>query len=176
MSDWLFGPDRTSFGKVNQNDWIAILSNVTFIVVIQTLFFWYIASQQYTTVLKEKIKLVRAFADKFPEIKSDLNLMKAEYSTQNAQITQEQEAKRMEINIELVKDRVIPFLYVLGGLYLLVFIWKAFVRKQPWSNVDTWSLIFVLTAYCTELFFFFFIVQKYEFVGDHHIIHKIDVQ
>jgi hypothetical protein len=45
--------------------------------------------------------------------------------------------------------------------------------KRKWNNVDNLSLLFVTLAYCTELFFFFFIVRKYEFVGDHQIISDI---
>ena len=52
----------------------------------------------------------------------------------------------------------------------LIFIMKS---KRKWNDVDSLSLLFVILAYCTELFFFFFIVRKYEFVGDHQIISDI---
>lgn len=47
------------------------------------------------------------------------------------------------------------------------------MKKRVTNNVSTLCLLFVTLAYCTELFFFFFIVRKYEFVGDHYIISDI---
>ena len=61
----------------------------------------------------------------------------------------------------------IPFVIFSLMLLHIIFIMKS---TRKWNDVDTLSLLFVTLAYCTELFFFFFIVRKYEFVGDHYII------
>lgn len=156
---------------IDRNDLIPVICNVIFFVIVQTLFFKYVASKQYEVVLESKLDFVRTLCDNDPYIKQQIYTYRDQYLKDNADIVKIQEEKRNEKNMKLY--------YLYSGIPLAVFSLMLFhvlflmKSRRKWNDVDTLSLIFVTLAYCTELFFFFFIVRKYEFVGDHYIISDV---
>ena len=159
----------TSLEKLRPNDWIIILANVIFFMVVQTLFFRYVASKQYESVLKNKLSLVQSFMDKDPVLKGVISKYKKEYLEVNKDIIKEQKRKRTQEN-DMLETRY-SWVYI-GYAAIALFLLFAFT-DQPWTSVHTLGLILVVFAYATELYFFFFIVQKYEFVGDHTMYSRI---
>ena len=147
---------------IDRNDLIPVLSNVIFFVIVQTLFFKYVASKQYEVVLESKLDFIKTICDNDPYLKSKIYDFRDKYLQEN------KEKVRNEKNIKLYyMYSGIPFVIFSLMLLHIIFIMKS---TRKWNDVDTLSLLFVTLAYCTELFFFFFIVRKYEFVGDHYII------
>ena len=47
------------FNYLNRNDLIPIFLNVIFFIIVQTIFFIYVASKQFENVLKEKLNIVK---------------------------------------------------------------------------------------------------------------------
>ncbi len=156
---------------IDRNDLIPVLANVIFFVIVQTLFFKYVASKQYEVVLQSKLDFVKTICDNDPYLKYKIYEFRDKYLQENKNIAKQQENNRNEKNIKLFyMYSGIPFFIFTLMLLHIIFIMKS---KRKWNDVDTLSLLFVTLAYCTELFFFFFIVRKYEFVGDHYIISDV---
>jgi hypothetical protein len=156
---------------IDRNDLIPVISNVIFFVVVQTLFFKYVASKQYENVLESKLDFVKTICDNDPFLRDKIYKIRDDYLSTNKDLVENQQNKRDEKNKQLYYSYSgIPFFIFLLMLLHLLFMVKS---KRDWNEVDTLSLLFVTLAYCTELFFFFFIVRKYEFVGDHQIISDI---
>jgi hypothetical protein len=156
---------------IDRNDLIPVLANVIFFVVVQTLFFKYVASKQYENVLESKLDFVKTICDNDNYLRDKIYKIRDDYLENNKELVERQEKIREEKNIKLYYSYSgIPFVIFLLMLLHLIFIMKS---KRKWNDVDSLSLLFVTLAYCTELFFFFFIVRKYEFVGDHQIISDI---
>jgi hypothetical protein len=140
-------------------------------MVVQTMFFVFVASKQYETVLVSKIDLVKAVYDKFPNIKESLIKTKNKYVQDNSELVSKQKKARKKENEHLLwRYCGVPIVIALVAMaYLLMFSRS----REPWSNVDTLGLMYVMLGYLTELCFFFFIVRKYEFVGDQYIVSNV---
>lgn len=159
------------FSCIQRNDWIIIITNVTFFMVVQTLFFKFVASEQYVNVLKSKIHMVKTYLSKDKEAKEELMRFKQDYINANKEKALEQKALRDKVNVGLTRT----YAYNLIALAVIALIGIVLFIKSniPWNRVYTLSLFLVLLGYTTELFFFFFIVQKYEFIGDQYIISHV---
>jgi hypothetical protein len=144
------------------------MANVLFFMVVQTLFFILVASNQYEEVLMGKLDMVKNFVKRNPEIEKNLKKMKEKNLIELEEIANKQKTERKKINDELIWSKCgIPILIGIAVLFLIIFFMKP---DRDWNSVDNLGLIFVTLAYSTELLFFFFIVRKYEFVGDQHIV------
>ena len=51
---------------IERNDLIPVLSNVIFFVIVQTLFFKYVASKQYEDVLENKLDFFKILSKNLP--------------------------------------------------------------------------------------------------------------
>ena len=150
------------------NDWIIILANVLFFMVVQTYFFKYIASQQYEYVLETKLQTFRTLAKYNPEFAYVLQRSKAESLAKYEQLAKQQKEKRQKLNKELeFRYCWIPIMVTSGIIAALTIL--MYMRKTEWTRVDTYNLLFVMLAYSTELFIFFFVIRKYIFIGDNNL-------
>lgn len=140
-------------------------------MVVQTLFFKLVASKQYVNVLNSKMDLIDTFLEKDSEAQEEVNRFKREYLETNRGKAAEQEALREKINTELTQ--IYSYKIIAAAVVVLLGILIFMKSKTPWSRLYTLSLLLVLLGYTTELLFFFFIVQKYEIVGDQYIISHI---
>lgn len=161
------------FSCFNRSDWIVILSNVLFFMLVQTAFFWYIASKQYENVLSSKLDTLKLLASKNSTFKRKLDNFKDEYISKHEQKAKELETERAKLNKKLTWKYCGKLIVVTTLVLFAIVISYFFVKGRPWNDVDTLNMIFVTLAYCTELFFFFFIVREYEFVGDNYILTSV---
>lgn len=156
---------------LDRNDLIPVVANVLFFMVVQFLFFKYVASKQYEQVLLSKVDFVNNLQRESTIIQKKFSKLKTEYISSIKNNALEQEKLRDINNNKLTNTYIhIPILIACLMLLHLIFIMKS---KREWEDTDTLALIFVALAYCTELFFFFFVVRQYEFIGDNNIISKI---
>jgi hypothetical protein len=153
-----------------RGDWIVVFSNVLFFMVVQTAFFWYIASRQYENVLISKLEMFKLAAQKNSTFKRKLKTIQEEYTKKYKSQADQLAKEREKINKELTWKYCGKLIVVVSGIIGLLVLSYFFVKGKSWNNVDTLNMLFVTLAYCTELFFFFFIVRKYEFVGDNYIL------
>lgn len=161
------------FSCFNRSDWIVILSNLLFFMLVQTAFFWYIASKQYENVLSSKLDTLKLLASKNSLFKRELDAVKDEYMNKHEQKAKELEMKRAKLNRKLTWKYCGKLIVITTMILFVLILTYFFIKGRPWNDVDTLNMIFVTLAYCTELFFFFFIVKKYEFVGDNYILTSV---
>jgi len=151
---------------------IIMLFNILFFIVVQTLFFKKVASQQFSNVLKDKVDILNTYlnqdAETTLEMKTYLESDKVKQIYEKANI---QEKERIDINNTLTNNKIwypfIPLIFLLIGGFIFGLRFSNIFGK--WSNTDSWILSLVVLAYTTELMFFFQIVRKYEFYGDQRI-------
>jgi hypothetical protein len=156
---------------LDRNDLIPIMTNVLFFMIVQTLFFKYIASKQFEVVLESKLDFLKVLSEENPKVKRAVDDYKVKFISNNKDIVKNQERLREEDNMKTTKTYLgIPIL--IGSLIFLhlIFIMSS---KRSWNSVDTLAVLFVALAYATEIIFFFSIVRQYEFVGDHYIMNKV---
>lgn len=159
------------FNCFDRNDWLVIIANVLFFMVVQTLFFKYIASQQYEEVLISKLDMIKLAMQKNPAFKRQILELKKDYQEKYKNIAKEQEARREIINRDLTWKYCTLLIVITVAIFVGI---AVFVKsKRGWEDIDTLNMLFVTLAYSTELFFFFFIVRKYEFVGDNYILTNV---
>jgi hypothetical protein len=159
------------FKCFDRNDWLIIIANVLFFIVVQTLFYKYILSQQYEDVLVSKLEMIKLAMQKNPAFKRQILELKKDYQQKYETIAKKQEARREIINRDLTWKYCTSLIVLTALIFASIAI---FVKsKRGWENIDTLNMLFVTLAYSTELFFFFFIVRKYEFVGDNYILTNV---
>lgn len=156
--------------NLNKFTWINILSNVLFFMLMQTLFFIFIASSQYNEALKSKISFITDLSNYDDNVKKSVNELK-DYADKNFKETAQKDYKiRMNKNNKLLMIYCyIPITITTIILLMLIFIFRS---KKKWSIVDTYNILLILLSYLTELYFFFFVIKKYELIGDHTIIYN----
>lgn len=157
------------FECLDYNDWIVVLLNVLFFMVVQTLFFRFIASKQYENVLLDKLGLVSEFVSKQPQYKIALDKERKDYLEQNKRFIEAQRKTRYALNDQFEVDYC--WKYIIFALVALLVIFA--INPKDWTTFHTLGVIFILISYTTELLFFFGMVQQYEFVGDHTVINSL---
>jgi hypothetical protein len=160
----------------NRNDWIVIFSNVLFFMVVQTFFFRYVVSKQYENVLVSKLQMVKTLVSKNESVKQQVEEFKQNTIAKYKDIAVEKEIKRnienKKLTFQYCWSLIIIVTTILTGLAIYS-IYGHLSGSHKWTLPDTLNILFVLLAYSTEVFFYFFIVRKYEFVGDNYIITNV---
>lgn len=151
------------------NDWIIILANVLFFMVVQTYFFKYIASQQYEYVLETKLQFLRTLAKHNPEFAYLIQHSNRDAQEKYKKTAESQHEQRKKANDSL--EFMYCWIPIICTSALIVAI--IFFKHQKWTRIDTYNLLFVMLAYSTELFIFFFVIRKYLFIGDNNLWTRI---
>jgi membrane glycosyltransferase len=162
------------FNSIGRNEMIVILANVIFLMIAQTIFFQYLASNQYETVLACKLATIKDFVGKNPGLSAKLNEIKKKKIIElekNATLQQEQ---REKINSALTwRYCGIPVIIALIALWFVIFFMSTKDDDSVASIYITLvyiTLVYITLVYSTQLLFFLLIIQQYEFVGDQYII------
>ena len=158
----------------NSYTWINILLTVLFFIIVQTLFFLYIVSKQYDDVILAKAKLISILGEKNNAVKLYIDTIKQQQLDDLEAKAAIANYKRYELNKELVIKYCFIPANVIGGLLILALLYSIInVNGPKWTYIESISLVLILTSYLTELYFFFFIVKKYEMVGDTEILYNV---
>lgn len=149
---------------------IVVFANIIFFMVVQTLFFRYVASKQFDIVLTNKAQIVADYLQYDKDAALKYQYFKS--SEQAAKIREEaekQQKQRDDDNFNsMLKWIGIPVF--IAVFIMIVFISMIFIKdNEEWDNVDTILLSFVFCAYIAEILFYLGIVNKYEFYGDQSI-------
>src|SRR5438093_393263 len=106
---------------LDRNIWIIILANVLFFMVVQTLFFVFVASNQYQQVLESKLEMIKTFISKNPEIRESVNETKKKKLAELKDISRKQLEKRTKENFDLtLKYCGIPIIVISVIMLVLV--------------------------------------------------------
>lgn len=153
---------------------ILVFSNVIFFIIVQTLFFNFVASKQFNVVLRDKADILNQYIsqDKDAQKKYKEYRESKEVSSIN-KLSSKQEKNRKKENRSLIGSWIgIPLLLSTAILMFLI-IGILLDKNSNWDKVDTVLLTLIVGAYATELLFYLGIVSQYEFYGDQQIFHKI---
>lgn len=155
---------------------IIILANIIFFMTIHTLFFRYIASNQFASVLRDKADIFEVYLKYDPELARKYKILKSSDSVKRiANLAHLEEMKRNKINfLSMLIWTGIPITLV--SLIMLIFIVMLFREKNgslPWDKSDTVLLSFVVFAYITEIISYYIIINKYQFYGDQELCSDI---
>ena len=154
--------------------WINIFTTVLFFYVIQTLFFKYIASNQYNNLLLQKARFLTKLGKYNTSIAALIEEMKKNAEVNLKTKALESQKIRERINKRLIFNYCVIPIIVVSSILLLIVIYSLFTKsKKSWSYIETISFILILGSYLTELYFFFFMVQKYEIVSDDELTYKL---
>lgn len=160
-------------GVFESSNMIVTVSNIIFFIVVQTMFFYFIASKQFNVVLNNKVGILNEFASRDDELRSNIKAFFASDAYKQIEEAAEVEAEeRVAYNTKLIKNWIVPPLLACIAL-LLIFLIKRSVYNEPWGAADTLGLILVVSAYTTEVLFYLGIVRRFEFYGDIQIYDKI---
>ena len=152
---------------------IIIFSNVLFFMIIQTLFFKYVASKQFEILLKDKVYILNEYLKYDEEQKEKIkNYLDKQETKELMEKGAKYEKERNKINNKLIlKWFGIPFIIVLT--IFIVSVLRLKIQGKYWNKIHTGLLLLVITAYLTELFIYFAIVKQYKYFGDHNIYSKL---
>lgn len=156
---------------------IITFANIIFFIVVQTLFFKFVASKQFNNVLGNKVGIFNTYVKYNPQFKAAVEeFLGSDQVKAIEEAAKTQEKERNAANNDLIKSWIgIPL--VVAVVILLIFIWLLFKQStdsgNAWSSIDTAILTLVVGAYATELMFFFGIVRRYEFYGDQQIYSRL---
>lgn len=152
---------------------IIVFANVIFFMIVQTLFFEYVASKQFNIVLEDKANIVGEYLKNDPNANEKYRRFKNSDKASQIQTTaKKQEDKRAKENMENTMLWIgIPVLIAVA--FLVFFIIKLIFKKEVWDTTDSVLLSFVVFAYMIEVLFYLGIVKQYQFYGDQSIYTKL---
>ena len=149
---------------------IVIFANVMFFMIVQTLFFRYIASKQFNVVIRDKANIANEYLKYNKEASQQYELYKDSVEVKDIKKNaKKQFEERDDVNIDTTKTWIgIPFSIVI--FLLLIFVGMIVFRKEhTWDSIDSVLLSLVVLAYATEVVFYIGLVRQYQFYGDQEI-------
>jgi len=153
---------------------ILMLTNIIFFMIVQTLFFIFIAAKQYDVILKEKIDFLNVFNDNLEEYKF-INIIKTIIGNRYDKIAKTQEQQRTKTNMKLFIKYILPFMAVIFSILIIyvILIIRNKNNSNDWKPYHYFILGTILFAFSTELLYFFFIVKRYVVFGDSEMLYKV---
>lgn len=148
---------------------VVMFSNILFFIVVQTLFFKYVASKQFEIVLEDKVNILNEYLKYDKEQKEKIKIyMEKKETIELIKKGNEQKEKREKLNNNvIIRWIAIPFIIVL--IIFIASIGRLKIQGKYWTKIHTGLLLLVVTAYLTELFIYFGIIKQYQFYGDQKI-------
>ena len=146
---------------------IIILTNVLSFMTMQTVFFWYIASNNVANVIDNKsemiIQIVNVFIDSnYININSSI-FYDIQQSAQDSYIT------RYNHNTSLIIYWIIPS-FVVVIVSLLAVIIECRIHKKKFDKIDRMVLGMVCLSFFTEVIFYFIVIYRAEILSDMDIM------
>lgn len=165
---------QTAKDVVDPANLLILVANILAFVVLETLFFWFIASHSVERVLEEKAEFIADFMDKKGFTKQMMTeYLNSEYAIKTLPaIAREQQKERQEQNWELVLKYIQPVVIGLGVALALIFAYMRF-RRQPLTRIDLFLLFLVLGAFSTELYFYMTVTSQVIYIGDTEITWRL---
>jgi hypothetical protein len=158
--------------KLNNYTWLNIFTTVLFFIVVQTLFFQYIASKQYDNILLYKSSFISQLGNYNSSIKELINVLKTNAKENLKENAEKSKNKRDILNYKLLVKYCLFPIIIVSFILLIILIYTFTQKTKKWSYIESISLLLILGSYLTELYFFFFIIRNYEIIGDHEIFYK----
>lgn len=153
---------------------LTVLANIFLFIFVQTGFFYFVASKQFNNVLESKIDILNLYLKSSPSTRQQVkDFLQSNEVKEIQKLAKEQEIKRTQMNKDLIKQKMLPLLLFVTALIVIIIFMMMANKNNSWSTFGVTEQVLlglVLTAYVTEIMFFFGIVKKYEFYGDYRIM------
>ena len=159
--------------KITKHNLTVILLNVIIFFCLQFIFFYYIMQYMYADIIKEKINSLIELMNLNDNYKKIiLSYIKNNYEKTKKDADENIKLKNnLNLRLTLIYI-VIPF----SILIMLLIINLLFNRtKNNWDSLDTFNVFIIILAYITEIYFLYFILNKYIFIGDINLLNNIDL-
>lgn len=149
-----------------RNLFIVILNLIAF-ATIQTIFFWFVGSKQVDAVVEQKADFFSELAKRddivHQEMLDYLNDPKnGKVLADKVKIDNENTAaKNWELTYSMIGPPYFALCAILGFMFLSMIVF----RKFP-TSIDAFLALMVITAFTTELFFYFLVVRQQITIGD----------
>lgn len=161
----------------DKNEVFLIFINIIIFMIIQTLFFKFVISNEYEHLIKLKLNTVNHYIDQDQEVKDMIINYKQNKIENIRDKALEQEKIRNEKNILLyLYYCIIPILCVIF-LFLIIIIlnYKSYIFKNSknFEGIDYFNFGLILLVYIPNMIIFFFVVKKYYFIGNIEILSTI---
>ena len=164
----------TAKDVVDPSNLLILVANILAFVVLETLFFWFIASHSVERVLEEKASFIADFMEKKGFTKEMLTeYLNSEYATKTLpEIANEQQREREQQNWDLVVKYIQPVVIGLSVALFLLFVYMRY-KRQPLTRIDVFLLFLVLGAFSTELYFYLTVTSQVIYIGDTEITWRL---
>ena len=143
---------------------IVPLANVLFFVVVQTAFFWFVASREVDRTLKRKAEILRILRKQFAaqgvtEAVDGLDAVMLKHANNSARPAAEAKATRTAANLKLIVQWIVP-VGVLVTLALVVCVSRNRSEGHHFNLGNRVGLGLVLFVYVFEILFFLLVVEN----------------
>lgn len=158
-------------------DVVISLANVLVFVVIQTIFFWLIASREVDRVVEGKARILRHLRDRlvasgFREevLALDAQLVRTHRALEP--VAAPLAAARRRANWDLTVLYIGPFLAVAAVLLLYVVGWIVY-RGHRFGGAHAVGLALIPFGYVFEVMFFLLVVNNWVMIGDQEMLQRV---
>lgn len=156
---------------LNPINLIILFANVSAFIIMQVLFFWFIASKGVDRVVESKVDLIVNTANNIPEIKEQIMVYLTDKTLEDQlkEDSIEESYKREKYNSARLMDYIyLPLSFIITLLYLS-FVYSVYIGYK-WSRIDFILLATVFLAFTTEIVFYFIVIQESQILGDTELI------
>ena len=161
----------------DKNEVFLIFINIIIFMIVQTLFFKFIITKEYETLVKEKLNTVNYYLDRDQEAKDIM----IDYKNNNIESIKKQASNQQKFrddkNIFLyIYYCIIPILIV-AILFIVIIIlnYKSviFKKSEKFGGINYFNFALILLVYIPNIIIFFFVIKKYQFIGNIEIFSTI---
>jgi len=161
----------------DKNEVFLIFLNIIIFMIIQTLFFKFIITKEYEYLVKEKLSTVNYYLDGDQEAKDIM----IDYKNNNIESIKKEAKNQQELrdnkNIFLyIYYCIIPILIVvLLFIIIIILNYKSiiFKKSEKFGNIHYFNFALILLVYIPNIIIFFFVIKKYQFIGNIEIFSTI---
>jgi hypothetical protein len=149
-----------------------ITFNIIFFLGILLLFFWYILSSQFETIILDKVEILTLLSKNDPTIKKNIEEYLSTIDINKLAIIAKNEKETRNIqNNDLFVKKLLGWFIVLGTITMICFILLCLhATKNSISKGDLLLVFLLLFSFVTEIIFYFAVIDSWKFIGDYEIV------
>jgi hypothetical protein len=161
----------------DKNEVFLILINIIIFMIIQTIFFKFVISTEYENLIKEKLNTVNYYISHDQEVKNIIINYKKNNIEKIKKKALEKEKIRDKINSKLYLEYcfmpILFFILIFIIIIILNYYSLIFKKSEKFEGVHYFNFVLILLIYIPNMIIFFFVVKKYQFIGNVEILSTI---
>jgi hypothetical protein len=161
----------------DKNEVFLIFINIIIFMIIQTIFFKFVISTEYESLIKEKLNTVNYYISHDQEVKNIIINYKKNNIEKIKKKALEKEKIRDKINSKLYLEYcfmpILFFILIFIIIIILNYYSLIFKKSEKFEGVHYFNFVLILLIYIPNMIIFFFVVKKYQFIGNVEILSTI---